>query len=179
LQNYIENVKNLKNKISYITENKFYDIYINYANISETLQRRKFESILSLYENFSSDFKIVKYPNEKRNDKNMNDFYVMKHITITPYSIRIKKESFHKSSRFLRLYFHNDNFIKVEFKDENDTQLYSNGQNSHNNNKLSGLSKLYNKVFKEGFVLCGKKYLFFFESNKLHKGKFIMVIRRK
>ena len=99
LQNYIENVKNLKNKISYITENKFYDTYINYANISETLQRRKFESILSIYENFSSDFKIVKYPNEKRKDKNMNDFYVMKHITITPYSIRIKKESFqfHKS----------------------------------------------------------------------------------
>ena len=161
LQNYIENVKNLKNKISYITDNKFYDTYINYANISETLQRRKFESILSIYENFSSDFKIVKYPNDKRKDKNMNDFYVMKHITITPYSIRIKKESFHQSSRFLRLYFHNDNFIKVEFKDENDTQLYSNGQNSHNNSKLSGLSKLYNKVFKEGFVLCGKKYLFF------------------
>jgi hypothetical protein len=149
LQNYIQNVKNLKNKISYITDNKFYDTYINYANISETLQRRKFESILSIYENFSSDFKIVKYPNDKRKDKNMNDFYVMKHIAITPYSIRIKKESFHQSSRFLRLYFHNDNFIKVEFKDENDTQLYSNGQNSHNNSKLSGLSKLYNKVFKE------------------------------
>ena len=161
LQNYIENVKNLKNRISYITDNKFYDTYINYANISETLQRRKFESILSIYENFSSDFKIVKYPNDKRKDKNMNDFYVMKHIAITPYSIRIKKESFHQSSRFLRLYFHDDNFIKVEFKDENDTQLYSNGQNSHNNSKLSGLSKLYNKVFKEGFVLCGKKYLFF------------------
>ena len=52
----------------------------------------------------------------------MNDFYIMKHIAITPYSIKIKKESFHQSSRFLRLYFHNDNFIKIEFKDENDTK---------------------------------------------------------
>ena len=159
LENYLENVKNLKNKITY--QDKFYDTYINYANISETLQRRKFESILSVYDNFQSDFKIVKYPNEKRQDKNMNDFYIMKHISISPYSIKIKKESFHQSSRFLRLYFHNDNFIKVEFKDENDSQLYSNGQNSHNSNKLSGLSKLYDKVFREGFNLCGKKYIFF------------------
>ena len=161
LENYLENVKNLKNKIDLITEKKFYDTYIAYANISETLQRRKFESILSVYDNFKFDFKVEKYPNEKRQDKNMNDFYIMKHITITPYSIRIKKESFHQSSRFLRLYFHNDNFIKVEFKDENDTQLYSNGQNSHCPKKLSGLSKLYDKVFKEGFNLCGKKYIFF------------------
>ncbi len=161
LENYLENVKNLREKIDLIKENKFYDIYISYANISETLQRRKFESILSVYENFKSDFKIVKYPNEKKQDKNMNDFYVMKHISITPYSIKIKKESFHQSSRFLRLYFHNDNFIKIEFKDENDSQLYSNGHNSHNSNKLSGLSQLYEKVFKEGFNLCGKKYVFF------------------
>ena len=161
LDNYLENVKNLREKINLIKENKFYDTYISYANISETLQRRKFESILSVYDNFQSDFKIVKYPNEKKQDKNMNDFYVMKHIAITPYSIKIKKESFHQSSRFLRLYFHNDNFIKIEFKDENDSQLYSNGQNANNSNKLSGLSKLYDKVFKEGFILCGKKYLFF------------------
>ena len=161
LDDYIENVQNLRKKISDITKNQFYDTYINYANISETLQRRKFESILSIYNNFKFDFKIEKYPNEKRQDKNMNDFYIMKHISITPYSIRIKKESFHQSSRFLRLYFHNDNFIKVEFKDENDTQLYSNGQNSYNSSKLSGLSKLYDKVFKEGFNLCGKKYIFF------------------
>ena len=161
LENYIENVKNLREKISSLSENKFYDTYINYANISETLQRRKFESILSVYDNYKSDFKIVKYSNEKQQDKNMNDFYVMKHISITPYSIKIKKESFHQSSRFLRLYFHNDNFIKIEFKDENDSQLYSNGHNSLNTNKLSGLSKLYEKVFKEGFILCGKKYIFF------------------
>ena len=159
LEDYLKRVENLKIEINSLSKNNFYDIYINYANISETLQRRKFESILSIYQNFKSDFKIEKYPSEKRQDKNMNDFYVMKHITITPYSIKIKKESFHQSSRFLRLYFHNDNFIKVEFKDENDTQLYSNGPNSHNNNKLSGLSKLYDKVFREGFNLCGKKYI--------------------
>ena len=164
LDNYLENVRNLKEKINKISENNFYDIYINYANISETLQRRKFESILSIYENFKSDFKIKKYPSDKKQDKNMNDFYVMKHISITPYSIRIKKESFHQSSRFLRLYFHNDNFIKVEFKDENDTQLYSNGHYAHCPKKLAnqitGLSKLYYKFFKEGFNLCGKRYIF-------------------
>ena len=97
LENYLENVKNLKEKISLIKENKLYDTYISYANISETLQRRKFESILSVYDNFQSDFKIVKYLNEKKRDKNMNDFYVMKHIAITLYLIKIKKESFHQS----------------------------------------------------------------------------------
>ena len=160
LENYIDNIKNLKKKITSLTENQFYDTYINYANISETLQRRTFESVLSINENFKCDYKIEKYPSEKRQDKNMNDFYVMKHIAITPYSIKIKKESFHQSSRFLRLYFHNDNFIKVEFKDENDTQLYSNGNNL-STKKISGFSKLYDKVFKEGFNLCGKKYIFF------------------
>ena len=160
LENYIDNIKNLKKKITSLTENQFYDTYIIYANISETLQRRTFESVLSINENFKCDYKIEKYPSEKRQDKNMNDFYVMKHIAITPYSIKIKKESFHQSSRFLRLYFHNDNFIKVEFKDENDTQLYSNGNNL-STKKISGFSKLYDKVFKEGFNLCGKKYIFF------------------
>ena len=160
---YFQKIKNLKNDIDILTEKKFYDTYIIYANVSETLQRHKFESILSIYENFKSDFKIEKYPSEKRQDKNMNDFYIMKHISITPYSIKIKKESFHQSSRFLRLYFHNDNFIKVEFKDENDTQLYSNGPNSYSYtlNKITGMSKLYFKIFKEGFNLCGKKYIFF------------------
>ena len=160
---YLNKVKKLKNEIDSLTENKFYDTYIKYANISETLQRHKFESIISIYKNFKSDFKIEKYPSEKRQDKNMNDFYIMKHIAITPYSVKIKKESFHQSSRFLRLYFHNDNFIKIEFKDENDTQLYSNGPNSYSydTTKITGMSKLYFKIFKEGFNLCGKKYLFF------------------
>ena len=163
LEQYLKNVDDLKNKIDLLTEKKFYDTYIMYANISETLQRHKFESIVSIFENFRKDFKIVKYPSEKKQDKNLNDFYIMKHIAITPYTIKIKKESFHQSSRFLRLYFHNDNFIKVEFKDENDTQLYSNGPNSYtyNTNKVTGMSKLYSKIFKEGFNLCGKKYKFF------------------
>ena len=164
LEEYLKKIKHLKNKIDSITNKQFYDTYIIYANISETLQRHKFESIISIYENYQNDFKIEKYPNEKKQDKNMNDFYIMKHIAITPYSVKIKKESFHQSSRFLRLYFHNDNFIKVEFKDENDTQLYSNGPNNYNNssiNKSTGMSKLYSKIFTEGFNLCGKQYNFF------------------
>ena len=63
LNHYIKNVEILQNKI---TTNNFYDTYINYANISETLQRRKFESILSIYNNFKSDFKLQKYPSEKQ-----------------------------------------------------------------------------------------------------------------
>ena len=163
LEQYLNKIENLKNKIDSITKKQFYDTYIIYANISETLQRHSFESIISIYENFKDDFKIEKYPSEKRQDKNMNDFYIMKHIAITPYSVKIKKESFHQSSRFLRLYFHNDNFIKIEFKDENDTQLYTNGPNSYNYtpNKLTGMAKLYSKIFKEGFNLCGRKYKFF------------------
>ena len=164
LDQYLNNINNLKNKIDSITKGQFYDTYIIYANISETLQRHKFESVISIYENYKSDFKIEKYPSEKRQDKNMNDFYIMKHIAITPYSVKIKKESFHQSSRFLRLYFHNDNFIKIEFKDENDTQLYTNGPNTYSytpNKIMTGMSKLYSKIFSEGFNLCGKKYKFF------------------
>ena len=101
---YFKKVKILKNEIDSVTEKKFYDTYIKYANISETLQRHKFESIISIYENFKSDFKIEKYPSEKRQDKNMNDFYIMKHIAITPYSVKIKKESFHQSSRFTSIF---------------------------------------------------------------------------
>ena len=178
---YLKNVQELKNQIDLITEKKFYDTYILYANISETLQRHKFESILSIFKNFKSDFKIEKYPSEKRQDKNMNDFYIMKHISITPYSIKIKKESFHQSSRFLRLYFHNDNFIKVEFKDENDTQLYSNGQNSfsYSQNNMTGMSKLYSKIFKEGFNLCGKKYKFFLNPTNCMRANSLWLLEEK
>jgi len=178
---YFKKVKNLKNEIDSVTEKKFYDTYIKYANISETLQRHKFESIISIYENFKSDFKIEKYPSEKRQDKNMNDFYIMKHIAITPYSVKIKKESFHQSSRFLRLYFHNDNFIKVEFKDENDTQLYSNGPNSYSTDttKITGMSKLYFKIFKEGFNLCGKKYLFFLNPTNCMRANSLWLLEQK
>ena len=149
LEQYLNNIEELKNKIDTITKKQFYDTYIIYANISETLQRHNFESVISIYENFREDFKIEKYPSEKRQDKNMNDFYIMKHIAITPYSVKIKKESFHQSSRFLRLYFHNDNFIKIEFKDDNDTQLYSNGPNSYSYtpNKLTGMAKLYSLLY--------------------------------
>ena len=178
---YLKNVQELKNEIDLLTEKKFYDTYILYANISETLQRHKFESILSIFKNFKSDFKIEKYPSEKRQDKNMNDFYIMKHISITPYSIKIKKESFHQSSRFLRLYFHNDNFIKVEFKDENDTQLYSNGQNSfsYSQNNMTGMSKLYSKIFKEGFNLCGKKYKFFLNPTNCMRANSLWLLEEK
>ena len=178
---YLKKVKELKNKIDSLTENKFYDTYIQYANISETLQRHKFETILSIYDNFKSDFKIEKYPSEKRQDKNMNDFYIMKHIAITPYSVKIKKESFHQSSRFLRLYFHNDNFIKIEFKDENDTQLYSNGPNSYtyDSNKITGMSKLYFKIFKEGFNLCGKKYIFFLNPTNCMRANSLWLLEQK
>ena len=100
--------------------------YIYYANISESLQRRKFESVISIYKYYQNEFKIKKLPSDKKIDKNKNEFFVMKHIAITPYSVKIKKESFHQSSRFLRLYYHNDNFLKIEFKDENDSQLYIN-----------------------------------------------------
>ena len=182
LEQYLINIKNLKNKIDSITNKQFYDTYITYANISETLQRHKFESIISIFENYQKDFKIEKYPSEKKHDKNMNDFYIMKHIAITPYSVKIKKESFHQSSRFLRLYFHNDNFIKVEFKDENDTQLYSNCPNSNNNysaNKMTGMSKLYSKIFTEGFNLCGKKYKFFLNPTNCMRANSLWLLEQK
>ena len=100
----------------------------------------------------------------------------MKRIVITPYFVKIKKENLHPSSRFLRLYYKNNNFIKVEFQDERDSQLFSHfGYNSMKSDNV-GFSKLYTKVFNEGFNLCGKKYLFFFSPTNCMKSNCIWLL---
>lgn len=166
-ENFLFSIEQLKNDIDSIALNKnfgdenemFYDKYIAYANISENLQRRKAENVCSLYKNFQKDFKLVKYSqkfsNSQKQPQNRNAFFILKHVQITPFQIIIKKENFHQSSRFLRLYYNNDNFLKIEFKDENDTQLYTNTPTTKT------LSSLYSLIFKNGINLCGKKYVFF------------------
>ena len=155
-------VSELKEKIDIDNNNNFNEIYASYANISETIDKREFETIMSIYNNFKSDFKIEKNIEEKKTDRNNNEIYVMKRIVISPYFVRIRKESLHPSSRFLRLYYKNNNFIKIEFQDEKDSQLFSHFGYAYMKSPDSGYSQLYTKVFNEGFNLCGKKYLFFF-----------------
>ena len=172
-------IKELKEKINKDCKNNFNELYTSYANISENIDKREFETIFSIYKNYKSDFKIEKNIQEKKTDKNKNEIYVMKRIVITPYYVRIKKESLHPSSRFLRLYYKNNNFIKVEFQDEKESQLFSHFGYKHNKSKYSGYGHLYYKVFNEGFNLCGKNYLFFFSPTNCMRANCIWLLEEK
>ena len=173
---YKQRVKELKEKINEDNNNKFNDIYASYANISETLDRFEFESIISIYNNYKHYFKIEKSNQEKKTDKNKNEIYVMKRIVISPYFVKIKKENLHPSSRFLRLYYKDNNFIKIEFQDERESQLFSHYGYKYMKTDSSGYSKLYEKVFNEGFNLCGKKYLFFFSPTNCMRSNCLWVL---
>ena len=100
----------------------------------------------------------------------------MKRIVITPYFVKIRKESLHPSSRFLRLYYKNNNFIKVEFQDEKESQLFSHLGYKYMKSDSSGFSKLYTKVFNEGFNLCGRNYLFFFSPTNCMRANCIWLL---
>ena len=173
---YKRKIKELKNNIKLENNNDFNDIYTSYANISETLEKYHNETIINIYNNYKSEFKITKNNQEKRTDKNKNEIFIMKRIVVTPYFVKIKKENLHPSSRFLRLHYKNNNFIKVEFQDERDSQLFSHfGYNSMKSDNV-GFSKLYTKIFNEGFNLCGKKYLFFFSPTNCMKSNCIWLL---
>ena len=175
-EDYKNKVKELKEKLYLDCNYDFNDLYSAYANISETIDKREFESIFTIYNNYKSDFKIVKNIQEKKTDKNKNEIYVMKRIVITPYFIKIKKENLHPSSRFLRLYYKNNNFIKVEFQDEKESQLFSHFGYRYMKSNNSGYSQLYTKVFNEGFNLCNKKYLFFFSPTNCMRSNCIWLL---
>ena len=173
---YKAKIKELKEKINLESKKDFNDIYTTYANISETLEKYNYETILSIYNNYKNEFKIEKNLQEKKTDKNKNEIYVMKRVVVSPYFIKIKKENLHPSSRFLRLYYKNNNFIKIEFQDERNSQLFSHfGSNLMKTDNV-GFSKLYTKVFNEGFNLCGKKYLFFFSPTNCMKSNCIWLL---
>ena len=173
---YKNEIKNLKERINIDNKYDFNDIYTSYANISETLGKIEVESIMTIYNNYKSEFKIEKSKQEKKTDKNKNEIYIMKRIIISPYFVKIRKESLHPSSRFLRLYYKNNNFIKVEFQDEKESQLYSHLGYIYSKSSNSGYSQLYTKVFTEGFNLCGKKYLFFFSPTNCMRANCIWLL---
>ena len=175
-EDYKIKVKKLKEKINDKNKNDFNSIYADYANISETLEKYHDETIISIYENYKKEFKIEKNKQEIKTDKNNNDIYIMKRIVISPYYIKIKKENIHPSSRFLRLYYKDNNFIKIEFQDERNSQLFSSFGNFSNKYDDFGFPKLYKKIFKEGFNLCGKKYLFFFSPTNCMKSNCIWLL---
>ena len=85
---------------------------------------------------------------------------------------------FHQSSRFLRLYYHNNNFVKLEFKDENDNQLYTTTDYS-NFNKFSKMSLIYDLVFKEGLNLCGIHYDFFLNPTNCMRSNTLWLLDEK
>lgn len=175
-EDYKNKIVELKEKINFENNNSFNDIYASYANISENIDRFELETIISIYNNFKYYFKIEKNEQEKKTDKNKNEIYVMKRIVITPYFVKIKKENLHPSSRFLRLYYNNNNFLKIEFQDEKESQLFSHNGIIYLKSTNSGYSKLYSKIFNEGFNLCGKKYLFFLSPTNCMRSNCLWVL---
>jgi hypothetical protein len=172
---FYNKIKKLNKEINKTNNNDFYSNYITYANICQNLQKEKFESVISIYDNFRNNFKLKKYKFDIKNDKNLNSFFILKHISISPSKITIKKEMFHQSSRFLRLYYHNNNFIKIDFKNINDTQLYSN-TDYKDFNKFSKISLIYDLIFKNGLNLCGKLYNFFLNPTNCMKSNSIWLL---
>ena len=162
---YVNLIKDINTMV--ISFPSFYDRYILLANISETLMRRKLENVISIYSNFSSDFKLKKYNTTQRS---CNAFFILKHVQVTPSTVKIKKENFHQSSRFLRLYYHDDNFLKIEFKDDNDNQLYT------NTSTTSTLSTLYKLVFQNGITICNKHYEFFLNPTNAMRSNSVWMI---
>jgi hypothetical protein len=65
-------IRELKEKINIDNKNDFYDLYASYSNISETIDKREFESIFSIYNNFKNEFKIEKNLQEKKTIKIKN-----------------------------------------------------------------------------------------------------------
>ena len=173
---YKNKIKELKENINNINKYDFNNIYNSYANISETLEKYHDETIWRIYNNYKSEFKIEKNMHEKKTDKNKNEIYIMKRIVISPYFVKIKKENLHPSSRFLRLYYKDNNFIKIEFQDERGSQLFSHFGNNKKKSDKVGFCQLYRKLFDEGFNLCGKKYLFFFSPTNCMKSNCIWLI---
>ena len=172
---FYKQINTLKDDINKANKDDFYLNYITYANICQTLQKQKFESVISIYKNFQNNFTIKKHIFDVKNDKNLNSFFILKHISISPSKIIIKKEMFHQSSRFLRLYYHNNNFIKIDFKNINDSQLYSN-TNNKDFNKFSKISLIYDLIFKNGLNLCGKQYNFFLNPTNCMKSNSIWLL---
>ena len=74
---YKAKIKELKEKINLESKKDFNDIYTTYANISETLEKYNYETILSIYNNYKNEFKIEKNLQEKKTDKNKNEIYVI------------------------------------------------------------------------------------------------------
>ena len=169
---FYNKINKLKEDINRENNDDFYSNYITYANICQNLQKQKFESVISIYKNFKNNFMIKKHKFDIKKDKNLNSFFILKHISVSPSKITIKKEMFHQSSRFLRLYYNNNNFIKLDFKNLNDTQLYTT-TNYKDFNKFSKISLIYDLTFKKGLNLCGKQYNFFLNPTNCMKSNSI------
>ena len=55
----------------------------------------------------------------------------MKSIQVSPCFINLKNSHYNQTSRFIRKYFHDDNFMKVEFIDEKYDKLFTNISYTH------------------------------------------------
>jgi hypothetical protein len=151
----------------------FEENYQILVNISREIKKNYYVSIFSEFENNFGEMKkedgiIMK---QKSNDEILlTNFFPIKRVQLSPTAIKFQKSSPHQSSRFLRKYFLNDNFIKLEFIDENDCQLYT------NNEKLKKLHILYKMAFENGIKFANKHYEFFLVTTNMMRANSVWMI---
>jgi hypothetical protein len=181
--NYFSNFKwEIKLKIcESIRKNYFIDlfeIYQNFENLkiseNNTIFNKTSENNSIFKENSQNNTIFNKIP---KNDKNKNEIshrhhqFYMKTISITPYCIILKNPTAFHSSRFLRTYFNNDNFIKLEFIENEITNINIKTSYSGNN-----LSEIFHHLADQGISIAGREYEFFLcTSNSIEAYSFIMI----
>jgi hypothetical protein len=158
-----------------------FEIYQNFENLkiseNNTIFKENSQNNSIFKENSENNSIFNKIP--KKKDKNKNEIshphphhqFYMKTISITPYSLILKNPTAFHSSRFLRTYFNNDNFIKLEFIENEITNINIKTSYSGNN-----LSEIFHHLADQGISIAGREYEFFLcTSNSIEAYSFIMI----
>ena len=97
-----------------------------------------------------------------------NDYLFVKIIYLYSHKLEVGNDKLVQSSRFLRKYFENDNFILLSFID-NDRPM-----KSSNNNDFE--EKLFSYVYNNGITIFRNNYKFFFiPTSRIRKSSFWLV----
>jgi len=109
----------------------------------------------------------------KNNSKNdLRDYFQIKQIIINPSTIIISSKNYVHSNRFLRKYFFDDNFIKVNFKSLFGDKLQT------NSNRTNKLEMLYKIIKDNGLTIFNRQYEFFFYSTTNLRANSIWMIHK-
>jgi hypothetical protein len=134
---------------------------ISTVDISDrfSLYIKQSENIKNSYlQDFSLYTQQVEYTGVSENGQLTTDesYIRMKIVSVGPSFIHITHGQFTQTSRFLRKYYKNDNFIKVDFIDESYKKLFTNKFNTQE------LAEIYNIVCTKGISIANRHYSLFF-----------------